>query len=122
MWLLSAKARFFTPKSVLDRRDPSKRMTKTYNLISVSELKRLLITITDHGLNVSIRFRLVGEMWQSNYMRILKVTEQGVLLNDEVKNKLIALRDLSQVMQFELDSSIHTYQPHFHYDVSPNAL
>jgi hypothetical protein len=97
-------------------------MSKTSNgLISVSELKRLLVTITDHKMGVCFRYRLLGEMWYPNFLRILKVTETGVLLNDEVKNQLISLRDLSQVMQFELDSSLHQYQPHFHYNIDPYA-
>ena len=94
-------------------------MTKTENLVSVPELKRILTTIIDHNLNICIRFRLVGEMWQTGYMRILKLTGKGVLLNDELKNKLISISDLSQIMQFELDSSLHQFQPHFHYEVSP---
>jgi hypothetical protein len=94
-------------------------MTKTQNIISVLELKRILTTIIDNKLTVCIRFRMVGEMWQPNHMRILKLTEKGVLLNDEAKNKLVTIRDLSQVMQFELDSQLHAFQPHFHYEVSP---
>lgn len=93
-------------------------MSKTESQISVTELKRLLVTITDNRLNVCIRYRLVGEMWQANYMRILKVTNQGLLLSDETKNKLIALHDLSQIIQFELDTAFHAFEPHFHYNVN----
>lgn len=98
------------------------RMSKTESEISVHELKRLLFTITDHRLNICIRYRLIGEMWQVNYMRILKVSDQGLLLSDEVKNKLVALRDYSRIIQFELDTSFHAFQPHFHYNVNANSI
>jgi hypothetical protein len=34
----------------------------------------------------------------------------------------VSLRDLSHVMQFELDSCLHTFQPHFHYGINPYSL
>lgn len=96
-------------------------MNKTQTHISVSELKRLLFSITDHRLNVHIRYRLIGEMWQANFMRILKVSDQALLLSDEIKNRLVALRDYSRIIQFELDTAFHSFQPHFHYHVNSTA-
>ena len=57
-------------------------------------------------------------MWYQNFVRVLKVTEQGIILNDEIKNRLYSLPDLSSIIQFELDGSIYGFEPHFHYDVS----
>src|SRR5688500_13234024 len=94
-------------------------MTKIPNTYNVAQLRALLTTIVDHKLKICVRFRMVGEMWQPSFMRVLKLTEEGVLLNDETKNKLITIRDLKQVMQFELDSQFQYYQPHSHYEVSP---
>ena len=85
--------------------------------VSIPELKQLLHTITDYRLDVCFRYRLIGEMWQQNFMRILKVTENGLFLNDEISNRLIIIRDLSYLMQFELDSMLHSFQPHFHYSI-----
>ena len=90
----------------------------TKSLISVLELKRLLVTIIDFDMPVCIRYRILGEMWQSNFLRVVKVTEKGVILNDELRNKTIILQDLTQIIQFEIDGRIHNFQPHFHYDVS----
>ena len=94
-------------------------MTKNQSVISILELRSLLASLLNNHLNICIRFRLVGEMWQSHHMRVLKLTEKGVLLNDEVKNRLISIQDLSQVMQFEIDVQFQIYQPHYHYEVSP---
>jgi hypothetical protein len=90
----------------------------TKSLISVLELKRLLVTIIDFDMPICIRYRILGEMWQSNFLRVVKVTEKGVILNDELRNKTIILQDLTQIIQFEIDGRIHNFQPHFHYDVS----
>ena len=92
------------------------KTTKT--LISVLELKQLLIELRDKRNNICFRYRLLGEMWKQNFMRIVDVTEKAVVLNDEISNKLIFL-DLSQVMQFEIDAAFQNYQPHFHYEVTP---
>jgi hypothetical protein len=89
-------------------------------LISVNELKRLMVTIADSNMEIGMRYRLIGEMWEQNYMTIMKVTEFGLLLNDLVKNRLIVIRDLSQIMQFELDSPFHSFRPNFHYNVNPS--
>jgi hypothetical protein len=107
---------------ICNMREYSTIMTRIKNdLVSVGELKRLLITVTDHKMGVCFRYRMLGEMWYPNFLRILKVTDEGVLLNDEVKNAIVSIRDLSQVMQFELDSALHQYQPHYHYSVNPYA-
>jgi hypothetical protein len=81
----------------------------------------LLTSIVDNKVSVCIRFRLIGQMWQANHMRVLKLTEKGVILNDEVNNKMVTIHDLNQVMQFELDSSLYQYEPHNHYEVTAHA-
>lgn len=92
----------------------------TETCITINELKRLLVTITDYRLDIGIRYRFIGEMWETNYLRILRVTEYGLLLSDEIKNRLVVIRDFSQIMQFELDTSFHAFQPYCHYTVIPN--
>ena len=93
-------------------------MVKTKTLISVLELKQLLIELRDKRNTICFRYRLLGEMWKQNFMRIVDVTEKCVVLTDETANKLIFL-DLSLVMQFEIDAAFQNYQPHFHYEVTP---
>jgi hypothetical protein len=91
-------------------------MTKT-TFVQVTELKRLLTELKDLSPDTCIRFRFIGEMWQSNHCRVIKLTEKGVVLNDEKSNKLIFLQDIKKVIQFELDQGFQHYQPHFHYTV-----
>lgn len=92
---------------------------KTKNLISVLEFKRLLVDLKEKRPDICVRYRLLGEMWVVNAMKVIKVTEKGVMLNDEQNNRLINLPDLSSVMQFEVDAPFQGFQPHFHYDIQP---
>lgn len=92
-------------------------MTKK-TLLSALELKRLLIDIKDHEPNICVRFRLIGEMWQVFMMRIVTITENRVLVHDEISNKLISV-DLNNVMQFEIDGRFRDIEPCYHYEVKP---
>jgi len=47
----------------------------------------------------------------------VKVTENGVLLNDQVKSKFLLISNLAHIVQFELDGRIHNFEPNFHYDL-----
>ena len=94
-------------------------MNKATSVISVLRLKQLLIDIKEHGQGVCIRFRSLCEMWQTNMMRVVAVTDNRVLVNDEVSNKLISL-DINHVMQFEVDHKFKGLEPYFHYDVIPD--
>ncbi len=100
--------------------EPTSIINQTDSLISVSELRRLLVTISDCRVELGLRYRLMGEMWEPSYMKILGLTDFGLLLNDETKNRVIVIRDLSQIMQFEIDAAFHNYQPYFHYNVDPS--
>ncbi len=93
-------------------------MEKNKSVISILELKRLLFTIQDHNMPIFLRYRLIGEMWQSNFMKVSEVTENGAILIDESGNKLIVITDLSHIIQFELDGRIHAFEPNYHYDLS----
>ena len=95
-------------------------MTKK-TLLSALELKRILIDIKDHEPGICVRFRLIGEMWQTYMMRIITLTENRVLVHDETSNKLISI-DLNNVMQFEIDGRFRDLQPFYHYEVTPATL
>lgn len=86
--------------------------------VSLLELRRLLIDLRDKRPDICIRFRLLGEMWFIQFMRIILVTERGVVLNDEVLNRLVRVSDLSNVMQFEIDRRFQNFKPHFHYSIN----
>ena len=87
--------------------------------ISTTELKSLLVSLADHAHRINFRYRLMGEMWQFVFMRVLFVTDAGVMLKDEIHDRTILISDLGMIIQFELDGSIYNYAPNFHYDVTP---
>jgi hypothetical protein len=88
--------------------------------ISIVELKGLLVLLAENVHTVAFRYRLVGQMWQPDFMRVIHATDKGILLKNEKKNIMISLPNLSMIMQFELDGSIHSFAPNFHYDVVPD--
>ncbi|HEY0742578.1 MAG TPA: hypothetical protein VGD40_13980 [Chryseosolibacter sp.] len=90
-------------------------MTKESTLSSL-KLRQLLIDLKEHGPNTCVRVRLLGEMWRSYFMRVVGVSEERVLFNDEVKNKLYSV-PLNAIMQIELDHKFKEYQPHNHYTI-----
>ena len=93
-------------------------MTKN-NVVSVLQLRRLLHALNDSRPDICVRFRLIGEMWQTNHLRVIQIGEKGVVLNDEGSTKMIVIQNLNNVMQFELDRAFQQYEPHFHYNVDP---
>ncbi|HTE30022.1 MAG TPA: hypothetical protein VK666_06595 [Chryseolinea sp.] len=99
-------------------REPS---TTRSNNISILELRSLLHQLKDRRPDICVRIRLMGEMWQSSYFRIVKVTELGVILNIESGDKLINVPDLKLIMQIEIDNAFMHHQPNFHYSVTLDA-
>jgi hypothetical protein len=95
---------------------------KNKTLVSVLELKRLLVELRDKRPDICFRYRIVGEMWKGNFMRILQVNENGIALNDELGNKLVFIADLALIMQFEIDAKFQMFEPHCHYDVLPRDV
>lgn len=93
--------------------------SSTNSQVSTLELKRLLFEIVDSRAEVSVRFRLIGEMWQTNHYRIVAITEPAVVLENESDSRSVIIPNIGSVMQFELDRSFRQYQPHFHYTVIP---
>ena len=85
--------------------------------VAVLELRQLLVELQEHRPDICIRYRLMGKMWAQNFLRIVHVTEQGVVLNDETSNKVITLPHLSHIIQFEIDKAFQSYHPYFHYEV-----
>ena len=85
--------------------------------ISVLELKKLLILLSQNAHKISFRYRLIGRMWHPKFMRVTEVTDKGVFLKDQSENKTILISDLEWIVQFELDGRIHSFAPNFHYEV-----
>jgi hypothetical protein len=85
--------------------------------VGVLALRRLIVELMEHRPDICIRYRLIGRMWAENFLRVIRLTDQGVLLNDETSNKAVTISDLSHIMQFEIDKPFQLYQPYFHYEV-----
>jgi hypothetical protein len=96
-------------------------MNEPKKAVGLLELRRLLFELNEHRPDICLRYRLIGQMWTPNFMRVIHPTEKGVILNDETSNKLNTISDISRLMQFELDKPFQNYQPYFHYDVVPSA-
>jgi hypothetical protein len=93
-------------------------MTKGGKDISISELKRLLYELHDKQSYTYVRFRLLGEMWQKNFLRIFNINDDAVIFSDEISGRLLKISDLTSIMQFELDHNFQQFIAYFHYDVS----
>jgi hypothetical protein len=91
------------------------------SLISVLELTRLLFDIKDRRPDICIRYRLLGEMWLNDFVRVLSVKDNTAMFQDEKGGKLVTIQDLSNIMQIEIDHSFMGYQPYYHYEVKPMA-
>lgn len=85
--------------------------------VPLLELKKLLVLLSENVHTVSFRYRVLGQMWHPTFLRVQEVTEKGVFLRDESENKTIYISDLKWITQFELDGTLHTFAPNFHYDV-----
>lgn len=87
--------------------------------ISVNELKKLVFSIIDNKLQISIRFRTLGQLWYPNFLRIVKIEDgKRILFHDEEREFFISLRDLSAITQFELDGRLDHLEPNLHYQVT----
>lgn len=113
-------ARFFYLFCVMEDRMDILKTEKT--LISVLELKRLLVELRDKGQQVCFRYRLLGEMWVPNFMRVIQVADSNALFVDDQKNIVLAVSDIANIMQFELDHRFQNFHPHFHYNVHPTEI
>ena len=88
-------------------------------IVPFLELKRLLHELKDLSPDIGFRYRLMGEMWQVNFLTILQFTDKGAVFVDEATKKLVIIPELSSVMQFELDHAFRQYEAHNHYNVEP---
>lgn len=87
-------------------------------LISVIDLRRMMVDLSEKRPDISIRFRLLGELWSVNFLRVVRITEKGAVLFDE-SHGLVSVSDLNFVMQVEIDKPFQGFQPYYHYEVTP---
>ncbi|MFZ6011490.1 MAG: hypothetical protein ACOYXT_14165 [Bacteroidota bacterium] len=93
--------------------------------ISLSEFKKLLFDLKHARPDIQIRYRLLGENWYSNFVSINALTElddfedaRKIIFMDSVVNKVIVIKNISDVIQFEIESPFGVYRPHFHYSIT----
>ena len=92
-------------------------VTLNKTLISVLELRRLMVDLTEKRPDICIRFRLLGELWTVQFMRVMRMSDKGVVLLDDI-NGLVSVSDLNFIMQFEIDKPFQGFQPYYHYEVT----
>jgi hypothetical protein len=86
-------------------------------LVSAAELRGLLADILVNSPSTCVRFRLFGELWQQQFMRIVHVTSREIILRSESTGQIEVVPNIGNVVQFEIDTKFRNYQPHFHYEV-----
>jgi hypothetical protein len=86
-------------------------------LVSAAELRGLLADILINSQNTCVRFRLFGELWQQQFMRIINVTSKEITLRNESTGEIEVVPNIGNIVQFEIDTKFRRYQPHFHYEV-----
>ena len=82
------------------------------------ELKRLMIDLADKRPDICIRFRLLGELWTVNFLKVVRVTDKGAVFLDD-SHGLLSVSDLNFIMQVEIDKPFQGFQPYYHYEVTP---
>jgi hypothetical protein len=85
--------------------------------VTILELKRLLHELNDKQSYICVRYRLLGEMWQTDFVKIATIDDSGVLFYNETTGRFAKLSSVGKIIQFEIDHSFQNFQPHFHYDV-----
>ena len=51
------------------------------------------------------------------FLRIFNISDEEVVFSNESNGKMLKVKDLSTIMQFELDHNFQQFLAHFHYDV-----
>ena len=76
-----------------------------------------MVDLTERRPDICIRFRLLGELWTVQFMRVMRMSDKGVVLLDDI-NGLVSVSDLNFIMQFEIDKPFQGFQPYYHYEVT----
>jgi hypothetical protein len=85
--------------------------------ISPLELRLLAKSIINNKANIRIKCLLDGGSWTDQFLSIMMVTERGLVLNDDVTNKIKSINFIDQVVQFVLDKPFDNYSPNLAYIV-----
>jgi hypothetical protein len=84
--------------------------------LDIVELKRLLINLCEKRPDILVRYRLIGQMWQTNFVTIKQVIDDEVIFSD-AKGLITKRVHLHDLMQIELEGSFQMYRPYTHYSI-----
>jgi hypothetical protein len=77
----------------------------------------VLLIFANERCGVMFRFRLLGEMWQHNFMRVISVSGNSVAFRDEKNGKVVVLCHTKMMMQLEREGPAPRLQPNCPYEV-----
>jgi hypothetical protein len=95
------------------------KMDRTNNPITTPYLRHLLSDLDGRRQTVGIRFRILGEMWKPNFMRLVRLTDRGAIFMDESTQEFVFVPELMDIVQVEVEDRLLDLEPHFHYEVTP---
>lgn len=83
--------------------------------VTTLEFKRIIFELCEHSPHTKIRLRLMGKMWDRDFLQVIDITGQNALiLRDSHQMKKISIND---VIQFELEHKFQDFKPNYHYSV-----
>jgi hypothetical protein len=85
--------------------------------IGIIEFKRLLIDLLEKRPYISIRYRLIGHLWNNGFYALKEVFEEYVIFVEPERQTEIRVQ-IKNIMQIELDGSFQAYRPNFHYTIT----
>jgi hypothetical protein len=91
------------------------------DIISCLELKLLMRSIISNQANIRVKYLLEGGAWSSCFLSVMMVTEKGVVLNDDARNKIMSIKFLDHIKQLVLDKPFDGYNPNFAYVVNESS-
>jgi hypothetical protein len=85
--------------------------------VTTTELKSLLYDIRDRRPDVRVRVRVIGKMWSESFCTVNHINENGMILCDAHKGKLLYVSNVNDIIQFELECSFFGFHAFYHYNV-----
>jgi hypothetical protein len=73
------------------------------DIISLLELKLLMISIINTHAKIRIKCLMENGIWTNQFLSVMMVTEKGFVLNDDANNKITSVQFLGQVVQYSAD-------------------
>lgn len=91
-------------------------------VVTVDELRQLLISMLEYSLPVRFRYRLAGNIWEVSFTKVIQITENGVLLECIEESRTFFIPNLSAIKQFQLDCGWRKFGARCHFHVRDTYL